>query len=129
MILPLGTFPWLSISVINAKTNLKDLILIILSTYQTWYWSLGGVQSDQLSPVERSDSTFSIPFSYRSFLTQQGVRGFVFLDFLPRGEELMNRVPKHRRGESECIRKKQIQWLLGKMFESRFPHSSGREEG
>jgi hypothetical protein len=32
MILPLGTFPWLSLSVIHAKTSLKGLILIILST-------------------------------------------------------------------------------------------------
>ncbi len=36
MILPLGTFPWLSLSVIHAKTSLKGLILIILSTYQAW---------------------------------------------------------------------------------------------
>ena len=36
MILPLGTFPWLSLSVILAKTSLKGLILIILSTYQAW---------------------------------------------------------------------------------------------
>jgi hypothetical protein len=36
MILPLGTFPWLSLSVIHAKTSLKRLILIILSTYQAW---------------------------------------------------------------------------------------------
>jgi hypothetical protein len=34
MILPLGTCPWLSISVIHAKTSLKGLIL--LSTYQVW---------------------------------------------------------------------------------------------
>jgi hypothetical protein len=32
----LGTFPWLSLSVIHAKTSLKGLILIILSTYQAW---------------------------------------------------------------------------------------------
>ncbi len=36
MILPLGTFPWLSLSVIHAKTSLKGLILIILSTDQAW---------------------------------------------------------------------------------------------
>ncbi len=36
MILPLGTFPWLSLSVTHAKNSLKDLILIILSTYQAW---------------------------------------------------------------------------------------------
>ncbi len=36
MILPLGTFPWLSLSVIHGKTSLKGLILIILSTYQAW---------------------------------------------------------------------------------------------
>ena len=36
MILPLGTSPWLSISVIYAKNRLKGLILIILSTYQAW---------------------------------------------------------------------------------------------
>ncbi len=32
----IGTFPWLSLSVILAKTRLKGLILIILSTYQGW---------------------------------------------------------------------------------------------
>jgi hypothetical protein len=36
MILPLGTSPWLSISVIHAKTSLKGSILIIVSTYQAW---------------------------------------------------------------------------------------------
>ncbi len=36
VILPLGTFSWLSLSVIHAKTSLKGLILIILSTYQAW---------------------------------------------------------------------------------------------
>jgi hypothetical protein len=40
MILPLGTSPWLSISVIHSKIRLKGLILIILSTYQAWLWSL-----------------------------------------------------------------------------------------
>jgi hypothetical protein len=35
-ILPLGTSPWLSLSVILAKTRLKVLILIILSNYQAW---------------------------------------------------------------------------------------------
>lgn len=34
MMFPLGTFPWLSLSVILAKTSLKGSILIILSTYQ-----------------------------------------------------------------------------------------------
>ncbi len=36
MILPLGTSPWWSISVIHAKNSLKGLILIIPSTYQAW---------------------------------------------------------------------------------------------
>ncbi len=35
MIHPLGTFPWLSLSVTHAKTRKKGLILIILSTYHS----------------------------------------------------------------------------------------------
>jgi hypothetical protein len=27
------------------------------------------------------------------------------------------------------VRRKKIPWVLGKMFESSFPHASGREEG
>ncbi len=36
IILPLGTFPWLSLSVIHTKTSLNGSILMILSTYQAW---------------------------------------------------------------------------------------------
>jgi hypothetical protein len=58
--------------------------------------------------VERSGSTFSMPFSNRSFLAdplsasqnKEFVFSFLFLEFLPRAEELMDHAPKHRRGES-----------------------------
>ena len=42
-----------------------------------------GVQSDQLSPVERSDSTFSVPLSNRPFITVHlsafKTRAFIFI--------------------------------------------------
>jgi hypothetical protein len=39
----------------------------------------------------------------------------------------MDSLEKEEEAPSEI--KKKISWLLGKMFETRFPHASGREEG
>ena len=39
------------------------------------------------------------------------------------------RPEKGTQERAEMLEKEKNPWLLGKMFESRFPHASGREEG
>ncbi len=79
---------------------------------------------DSSVPILSSLDAFAGPFSNRSFLAdplsasqnKEFVLSLLILEFLPRGEELvnqeflpraeelMNRAPKHRRGQSKWIR-------------------------